>query len=176
MQIDFFGTACQTSSNKTRFGLYDDPPPAKNPAKINELDESIWIAEVHNSSGQTVYFYAIDHCIEILRPNGEPEKKCDGMLHYGTNLIFVELKDRDYSGWISKGRNQLIATLTHFIANHNVDNFTIESAYICNKQRFSAINNKIEVQKFKDISIELLGGNGMNLKIDRNIVIRNQPC
>jgi len=44
MPIDFFKPSCKTNSNSIKFGLCDDPPPDANPAFIDEMDQSKWIA------------------------------------------------------------------------------------------------------------------------------------
>jgi hypothetical protein len=173
MPINFFDSACKTSSDATNFGLCDDPPPAKNRAYIDEADNAKWIAEVKNDDAISVDFYAIDHCVEILRPNGEMESRCDGMLHYGTNLTFVELKDRNHSGWLSKGREQLTITIKTFKNNHDVNMFNLKEGYVCNKQRPFAVKSiSTEVQKFKNDTAILLGNSGLLLKADRNIEIK----
>lgn len=61
MPINFFDVGCKTKSNKTEFGLCDDPPPAY----IDENNNSKWIAFVSNPENKDVDFYAIDHCINI---------------------------------------------------------------------------------------------------------------
>lgn len=166
MPINFFDSACRTFSNSTKFGLCDDPPPATNPAYIDEADITKWIVEVQNNTGIQVEFYAIDHCVVILKPNGQTESRCDGMLHYGKNLTFVELKDRNHSGWLAKGREQLTKTIETFKNNHDVNMFNLKEGYVCNKQRPLAIRgNSNEFQKFKDDT-------GLLLKADRDIEIK----
>jgi hypothetical protein len=173
MPINFFDSACRTSSTATNFGLCDDPPPATNPAYIDGADDAKWIAEVRNDNAISVDFYAIDHCVVILRPNGQMESRCDGMLHYGTNLTFVELKNRSGSGWLREGREQLTKTIETFKDNYNVNNFNLEEGYVCNKQRPLAIRgNSTEFQKFKDDTAIILGNSGLLLKADRNIEIK----
>jgi hypothetical protein len=173
MPINLFDSACKTSSDATLFGLCDDPPPATNPAYIDETDSTKWIAEVENNGGIVVDFYAIDHCVEILRPNGEMESRCDGMLHYGTNLTFVELKNRGGSGWLSGGIEQLTKTIETFKNNHNVNKFNLKEGYVCNKQRPLAVRSiGAMAEKFKDETAILLGNSGLLLKADRNIEIK----
>lgn len=167
MPINFFQAACKTKSSKKQFGLCDNPSPAEDPAYIDEIDTSKWIAEVKNSNELAVIFFAIDHCsgVEPLRPNGEKAKRCDGILSYDGNLIFVELIDRGYSGWISGGRKQLTETIILFKANHDITTYSKINARICNKQKPLAItSSSTEVQKLKD-DTDLI------LTIDRTISI-----
>jgi hypothetical protein len=172
MPINFFDTTCKTNSNKSSFGLCDNPDPAKDPAFIDEIDITKWIAEVKNEEETTIDFYAIDNCVEILKPNGYKESRCDGLLHYNNTLTFVELKDRASSGWVKKGREQLIATITHFSQNTTLSNFQFSDCYVCNKQRPLAVKSiNTEVQQFKNDTAILLGNKGLLLKADRTIVI-----
>lgn len=152
MPLDFFSDACKTVSNKESFGLCDDPPPAKNPAYIDENDPSIWIATVDNKNKTKVDFYAVDHCVNVLKPDGiSLESRCDGVLQHGNNLIFVELKDRGSKGWLGGGVDQLIITFKNFAMNHRITDYTIEHGYVCNKQRPLVITSSANVQqKLKD--------------------------
>src|SRR6202041_2503309 len=90
--------ACQTYSNKKLFGLCDDPPPAKNPAYINEKDGESWIAVVENEESFDTTFTAVDNCIVTRRGDGKIDNRCDGILSYDTTIIFVELKQRGAIG------------------------------------------------------------------------------
>ena len=101
-------------SNKELFGLCDDTPPARNPAYIDEADKSKWIGIVDNPDSKPIGFYGIDHCL-VLQTGKEEETQqvCDGLLHYDDELIFVELKDRQYRGWVKTGCEQLGATVEH---------------------------------------------------------------
>ncbi len=166
MPVDFFIPGCKSTTTKDKFGLCDDPPPAKNPAYINENTPGKWIAEVENNSEIPVDFHAIDNCIKLLRPNGEPESRCDCMLHYKNSLLFVELKDRAYRGWISAGSKQVANTIQKFKENHNTTDFDKIEAYICNKQRPLAITGVNETaQRFKDKT------DGLTLRVSRTINI-----
>lgn len=162
---------CGSVTNNNTFGLCDDPPPSTTPAYIQHNNPNDWIAEVNNPLGYEVTFKAVDNCVELLRPNGELVSRCDGFLHFNNDtLIFVELKDRDSSGWLSKGREQLTISIEKFAENHNVNNYTMNEAYVCNKQRPFAITGiNTEVQKFKDDTANILNNSGLLLKADRNI-------
>lgn len=165
MPVDFFMSGCKSTTIKDKFGLCDDPPPANIPAYIDESTQHKWIAEVENANKIMVNFHAIDNCVEILRPNGDMESRCDCMLHYNNSLVFVELKDRASSGWLSKGSNQISVTINKFKENHNINNFDNVEAYVCNKQKPLAITGtNSTTQKFKD---EI----GLTLRPNRKIKI-----
>ncbi len=165
MPIDFFISGCKSTTAKDKFGLCDDPSPAKNPAYIDENSSENWIAEVDNVGEILVDLHAIDNCIEILSPNGEMESRCDCMLHFNKSLIFAELKNRGYRGWIAKGSKQVSNSIRIFKENHDIGDYDKVEAYVCNKQRPLAITSiSTTVQKFKDET-------GLNLKIERNIKI-----
>ncbi len=169
MPIEFFLPSYKNSSNKTIFGLCDDTTsrtPLTRPAYIDENDENKWIAEVVNSNEYAVDFYAIDNCVEIRRPDGKVESRCDGMLYYNNKLIFVELKDRHRNGWLSKGSKQLITTYNIFKANYDITQYNKIEAYVCNRQRpYTYPACMIVIQKFK---IET----GLELKSNRNIILQ----
>lgn len=153
-------------SCKELFGLCDDPPPSRIPAYIDERDESKWIGVVDNPNLKSVGFYGIDHCL-ILKHGGEKEtlQECDGLLHYDNELIFVELKDRQYRGWVKTGYDQLIATIEYFSKISSLQNFKSVKASICNRQRpFFNANYNCHIQEFKDKT-------GLDLNVQRKISI-----
>jgi hypothetical protein len=165
MPIDFFKATCKTESTVEQFGLCDDPPPASNPAYIDENNSGNWIATVINSNKKKVEFHAIDSCVEILKPDGTLESRCDGILHHDTELIFVELKDRGAQGWLKKGCSQLTITYTNFVANHNITGFKMNTVYVANKQRpLIATNISNHIQQIKDDT-------GLILKVQNTIEI-----
>lgn len=136
MSVNFNVAKCQTNSSRKTFGLCDEPPPAKNPAYIDEANGANWIAVVENESQQQITFTAIDNCIEIFKPNGKMKQRCDGMLSYNTTVIFVELKDRDAQGnaWVEDAIPQLKSTIESFEDTNMADDFKKKLAYVANKQ------------------------------------------
>lgn len=153
MSIIFFDTNCQSQTNQPKFGLCDDPPPSENPAYININDSRKWIAIVENNQEINVIFTAIDKCIQILRSDGKMDNRCDGMLTYNNNIIFVELKERKYTNsvWIDDGENQLRKIISVFINNHDLQIFKSKKAYIANskKPQFQ-YSHKERMQKFRN--------------------------
>ncbi len=136
MSVNFNQAKCQTNSNRKIFGLCDDPPPARKPAHIDEENGANWIAVVENDGRYNVTFTAIDNCIEILRLDGKPKQRCDGMLTYNSSVVFVELKDRDAIGnaWVEDAIPQLKSSIESFENTAMADNFSKKLAYISNKQ------------------------------------------
>jgi len=152
MPINFFDGACRTKSNNDRFGLCDDPPPSERPAYIDESEQTKWIGKVINPANNEVNFYAIDNCVEILKEDGaSKESRCDGMLHFDNSLLFIELKMRGSSGWLTKARSQLTNTIDKFQRDNNLTDFDKVEAYACNGLKpFANQGNNTELQKFKD--------------------------
>ena len=136
MSINFFEAKCQTFSGLKIFGLCDDPPPAANPAYIDETDGAKWVAVVENDNRHEVTFTAIDNCIEITRPDGKSEKRCDGVLTHGSTVIFVELKQRGAIGnqWVKDAEKQLRTTIQHFEKEDDAEEFDRKQAYISNSE------------------------------------------
>ena len=151
MAVNFADPACIDHTSENIFWICDDPPPPPSPAYLDFTDESKWIAWVDNEKRKAITFTAIDHCIDIKRPNGETESSCDGVLQYDTTLVFVELKDRDSKGWLGKARNQLQITIDKYKTDVGLAGYTRLYSYASNKQRphFKAANN-VFTEKFKD--------------------------
>lgn len=165
MAINFFQKNCINTTNISEFGLCDDPPPANNPAYIDTADKTKWIGIVENDQEKDVNFIAIDACVDIRKPDGNMESRCDGLLSYENNLIFVELKNRDGGQWVKKGREQLTVTVNHFKNNHDINDYDDVYANICNSLRpISNVGQAANIEKFKDDT-------GLILKTDRKIKI-----
>ena len=159
MPIDYFVNSCKTSSKETRFGLCDDPPPASSPAYINENDAVKWIGIVNNKEQKEVHFNAIDNCIDIKKSDHKMDSRCDGILSYENNLIFVELKERKSKKWLKKGREQLTNTINRFKKETNVSTFSSIKGCVCNSLRPSAhVGQAVNIQKFKDDTGYILHG------------------
>ncbi len=90
MQIKKNQKRCKTESDSTRFGICDDPPPPHIPAYIEEDNPLKWIAIIHNPKQESVEFYAIDHCVEIVRTDGTMESRCDGLLRSGKQYSKIQ--------------------------------------------------------------------------------------
>jgi hypothetical protein len=135
--IDFFPEEHKQVSNRQRFGICDTPPPPASKAYIDEVNGRNWIAVVENSYQEAITFIPVDNCIEIKRPDGTMDKRCDGFLYYGASVIFVELKQRDERGskWIKDAENQLRVTIGHFEEVPRAKDFSVKKAYIANSSR-----------------------------------------
>jgi hypothetical protein len=141
MSAIFLQQGHQTFSSRRRFGLYDEPHPAKQPAYIDETNGGIWIAVVVNEDNHKpkfdVTFTAIDHSILMKRPDGKDAKRCDGVLTFESAIIFVELKQQDVSGneWVKEAERQLRSTIDYFENNGHGAGYTQKKAYIANSER-----------------------------------------
>lgn len=159
MPIDFFEKNCKSTSNNKEFGLCDDPPPANNPAYIDEVNKANWIGIVKNDKEKKVDFIAIDNCIVVKRPDGNDESRCDGLLSFENNLIFVELKSREGGQWFKKGREQLTITVNTFKANNDISTYDKIRANVCNSLRpTSHSGHAANIQQFLDDTGLILTG------------------
>ena len=91
-----------------------------------------WCATVKNNDRKGIQFIAIDKNIDIRRPDGNLENRCDGMIYVEETreLSFVELKDYRVGG-LSTAEGQLLITIQYFLANHNYADFHNRRAYAC---------------------------------------------
>jgi hypothetical protein len=151
MAVDFRKPACVTVTSEAVFGICDDAPPSVDPSYLSFENAKEWIAWVDNDQNKDVTFTAIDHCVEILRPNGDQESSCDGMLNYDRTVKFIELKDRDSGRWLGKGIDQLKMTIKIYKDDVGLAAFDRYFAYVANKQRpyFKAASTTLS-QKFED--------------------------
>lgn len=148
MSIDFFEIKCQKSTHKALFGLCDDEN--NTPAYIDAEDMHKWNAKVINAASQTIFFTAIDNCIDIRRENGEMDNRCDCMLTYPHHIVFVELKNKG-ANWKKEAIEQIEFTIRHFGKNHNLSDIKHKRAFVANKRHpnFQVIDNELK-RKFWD--------------------------
>lgn len=151
MFVDYFGISCRTSSQLSKFGICDDPPPSQRPAYISESESDNWISIVENASNTLVEFYAIDNCVVLLRGDGKMESRCDGVLKKDLELIFVELKSRRGGQWFREGREQITKTIFRFKSEVDVSQFSSIRAQVCNSSKplFNS-GHAVGMQKFFD--------------------------
>ena len=167
MSINFFDEYCQNTTDWPRFGLCDEPSPSNEPAYIDtdiSNEKTKWIAIVENANKIKVTFTAIDNCIEIKESDG---RRCDGMLTYKDCIIFVELKERNYTNriWIDEGEQQLENTINLFSKNNNTANYKSKKAYIANRKKPNfQYAHKDRMQKFSNKT-------GFRLSIENTIKI-----
>lgn len=79
--------------------------------------------------------------------------RCDGLIRFLNNLIFVELKERrrPAKDWLEGGMQQIIATLEVFKQNYNIADFDKVEAYVCNRLKPLAHRGyNARIQRFKD--------------------------
>ena len=152
MTVDFFIRACQEQpTSESSFGICDDQNQAK--AYLDFSDHTKWVAEVENLNNESIVFTAIDNCIDLLRPNETMDNRCDGMLTYRNDIIFVELKERNVRNhvWVHKAEKQVRSTIAHFKANHNINEYSEKRAYLANSKKPN-INSfqGVRIRQFKE--------------------------
>jgi len=145
MAIDFFNPACQSQTDEAVFGIIDTPP-----STLSFDDNENWICRIENDSKKVITHTAIDDCLQIPFDQGG---RCDSMLTYDDVLIFIELKDRNSSGWAGKARDQLVNTISLFEKENKdkLSQYREVYGHIANKQRpYFKSGLKSLSQKFKD--------------------------
>ncbi|MCK5018979.1 MAG: hypothetical protein KAS32_18105 [Candidatus Peribacteraceae bacterium] len=151
MSVDFFiGTCQEQPTKKSSFGICDDQNQAK--AYLDFSNQAKWVAEVENPNHESIVFTAIDNCIDLLRPNGKSDYRCDGILTYQDNIIFVELKERKVKNyvWIRHAEKQVRSTISHFKANHDINEYSGKRAYLANnKKPYAHSFQGVRIRQFK---------------------------
>ncbi|WP_440134158.1 hypothetical protein [Chitinophaga sancti] len=147
MSINFHGGDCQESPRTdSEFGICDEGNARKAYSDVNYPEK--WMAKVENPSNLETTFTAIDYCIELKRPDGSMDNRCDGMLTYSDNIIFIELKDQQ-ARWISHAVDQLETTIQYYIAHHDINKFKHKRAYAANRAHPKFQRSTLELsQKF----------------------------
>ena len=113
---NFFPSEEICTTKRKIFGLCDAPTPPGGKAYLDEDNGEKWVAVVHNESQEAVSFVPIDHCIDLRKPDGKMDNRCDCCLFHHDTIAFVELKKRGGrdTRWIIEGVEQLRATIKHF--------------------------------------------------------------
>lgn len=133
--INFFPSKEICTTKQKEFGLCDAP--AQSKAYIDHCNREEWIAVVYNENQKEIGFVPVDHCIDLRKPDGKMDNRCDCCLFHKDTIAFVELKRRKpkCSDWIKDGEKQLRSTIAHF-ENENVSKqFCKKSAYIANSMQ-----------------------------------------
>ena len=145
MKVNFFEDSCKEDTDAKRFGICD--PKGELPAFITTNGAKKWIAIVVNPTKKNVRFYAIDHCL-VMTGKGQNIKRCDAMLHYDENLVFVELKEVMRTR-VSSAIKQIESTIKVFSKNHDLNSFSKKRAFVANR-RHPAFNysQREEMQNF----------------------------
>ena len=154
MSIDFFEARCQSNTTTTLFGICDNED--GSPAFIDEVNQDIWIAKVINDLETNVIMTAVDNCISILRVDGTMDNRCDAMLIYTDNIIFVELKNQS-KHWITHAVEQLETTIINFMKENDITIFRHKRAFAVNKKhpRFEYGNPERRQRFFSEYKIRL---------------------
>lgn len=132
--IDYNIEKCQETTNEKKFGICDDID-NNDPAYLNFSDLENWNAEIINSEQVEILFTAIDNCINIIRDDGNMEKRCDCMLSYPNNIVFIELKKVRTKGWIPNGIEQLRTCIQVFKENNDINLFRKRRAVLANSKK-----------------------------------------
>lgn len=151
MPIDFFIAKCQIENIREKeFGICDDEDRTKRAhAYIDTTNPEKWIAIVKNKTDKAINFTAVDNCVEIRRPDGTMDYRCDAMLTNDENIVFVELKNQ-MAKWIAHAVDeQLQTTIDHFKANHDISKYKHKRAFACNKKSpYFNVSNKAKMNAF----------------------------
>jgi hypothetical protein len=155
MKINFLAEECSKKVKEPIFGVCDGP--ASVPAFVTTKTQDKWVAIVHNPSKTEVTFHAVDDCVEILRESGEEESRCDALLTYPNNIVFIELKEVR-SNWIVDGTAQLKVAVETFAKNHDLGAIRKRRAFLANRRHPSfKFGLKEQMEKFKvETSVHLL--------------------
>lgn len=155
MSINFFEIQCKSTTTTQHFGLCD----AQNgsPAFIDEIEVGKWIAKIENLQAEELTFIAIDNCIPIYRENGDLESRCDAMITYINNIIFIELKEKERN-WINDGVEQLKNSIILFKKHHSIEIYPKKRAVLANKKHPHFQHSHKEImQQFKhDFDVRLI--------------------
>ncbi len=161
MLVDFLKQECKTQTNFKLFGICDDLDlVVKTPAYIDFDNKENWIATVINKNNKNIIFTAIDHCVFKLDRNIDNPSRCDGMLEYENNIIFMELKDKSRA---VTNADQLENTIK--LANISKEDYFIKTAYLSNKRK------KVSDYLHKDYKDEFLLKTNFRLFFTSEIVI-----
>ena len=135
--INFFPQEHIHISQQKVFGLCDSPISSEKPAFLSENNGKEWIAVVHNDKQESISFVPIDHCIELLKEDGNMDNRCDCCLFHHKTIIFVELKQSEKKGneWIKHGEKQLRSTISHFEREEQAQSFDLKKAYLANSSK-----------------------------------------
>lgn len=131
MSLNFYDDKCKTITNEIKFGICDGKNDQNAFLAFGEQPD--WICTVINNSQVSVEFRAIDHCVIILRNDGNQERSCDAMLTYEDNIVFIELKDKA-KNWMEDGIKQIRETLLFFTANHDLSIYRHKRAFVANRK------------------------------------------
>lgn len=145
----FFEEHCRTRLNNKRFGIRDDIE--NQPAYIDIKQEKQWSAEIINSTGQDLDFYAVDNCLDIRDPDNNIPSLCDAAIQTLQNeLYFLELKNRASKGWRGKAMQQLRNTVALYREKQDEQQSAKITCCICNSQKPRAPeSNLLPIRQFE---------------------------
>jgi hypothetical protein len=183
MPVDFFiapctkkngncrreGVVCKRTVNDAQFGICDRDSGERKPAFVDVNNKEMWDVVVENAGRKDITFKAIDFCVDVFKGPAQLIKRCEGFLFYENKIIFLEIKNRMYRGWLADACEQFIETITKFKENYPDDTFEILNPVIANKCFFRVHQSEM-MQKER-----LKAAIGVEFQIKREIYIHNNP-
>ncbi len=148
---DIFKLLCQDTTGERKFGICDNKDHER--AFIDVADGRNWMAVILNDNRYEATFTAIDNCIEIRRPNGRLESRCEGAITYNNTIIFLEIKERlgPARAWAKDADDQLRITISSIESRIDLDDFTIKKAAITNRLRGNLTEkHTVRMKKFQE--------------------------
>jgi hypothetical protein len=110
--------------------------------------------------------YLLDNCIDVFKEDGNMERRCDGVLNYSNNIIFIELKSVRTGGWIKDGVEQLEITVERYFSDKNIRDYGKKRAVLANSKRpFFHYGQQSRMEDFRMKT-------GVRLIINSKILIR----
>lgn len=150
MPINFDDPSCQSQTHCETFGLCDDQNSTPAYISTDLGNRNTWNAVCNNPHQLHCTFIAVDQCIPLIRADGDQEKRCDGILTYNDEIIFVELKKDRSSGWIPDGINQLKTTIYHYFSTSDPRTYRKRRAFLANSKRpHFHYGHKEQMEKFR---------------------------
>jgi len=168
--VDFFDVHwCSYTKCDNLFFIFDKQDNSPVLVSSDNNIQSISV-NIRNDSMKTCWILPVDHNLVIKKDgSNDDESTCDYLMTVNKNeqLLFGEIKT-GRKGWEADGINQLKKTICIFKANHNVDNWAIQKAYVSNYRRWNARQSTMSKQeKFKDeIGIRLYIKNEVDIDND----------
>jgi hypothetical protein len=164
MGFDINDKNCQSQSSAQEFGICDIQDGSA--AYIDEENENDWICICNNPDNIQCTFTAIDNCIDVFKEDGNMERRCDGVLNYSNNIIFIELKSVRTGGWIKDGVEQLEITVERYFSDKNIRDYGKKRAVLANSKRpFFHYGQQSRMEDFRMKT-------GVRLIINSKILIR----
>ena len=165
MGADFFVKKCQTKNvTAEEFGICDRGH--GTPAYVSYERPREWIARITNLTGRPVNFTAVDNCVDLRRPDGSRDFRCDAMLTSATHIVFIELKEQRHK-WVRHAvEDQLQTTIDHFKASYDISRYRHKLAFACNRLHPNFQCSRIQYLQ------DFWNRNHVRLSLSNHVIIR----